>query len=65
MQGALKRTSGRSRPWSAPLRATSSVLCVSTRHAILKLHKMQGLSDVRFVVIALLVERFARITVTG
>jgi hypothetical protein len=26
MQGAPKKTSGRSRPWNAPLRATSSVV---------------------------------------
>ena len=58
MQGAPKRTSGRSHPWSAPLRATSSVLDISTRLAILKLLKMQGRSFLRFVGIALRLERF-------
>jgi hypothetical protein len=53
MQGAPKRTSGRSHPWSAPLRATSSVLCISTWFAILKLLKTQGRSFLRFVGIAL------------
>jgi hypothetical protein len=58
MQGAPKRTSGRSHPWSAPLRATSSVSYISTWLAILKLHKMQGRRFVRFVGIALRLERF-------
>ena len=58
MQGAPKRTSGRSHPWSAPLRATSSVLYISTWLATLKLLKMQGCSFVRFVGIALRLERF-------
>src|SRR6202021_917438 len=58
MQGAPKRTSGRSHPWSAPLRATSSVLCVSTWRAVPKLLKMQDRRFVRFVGIALPPERF-------
>src|ERR1700693_6574215 len=58
MQGAPKRTSGRSHPWSAPLRATSSVLCISTWRAVPNLLKMQDRRFVRFVGIALPLERF-------
>ena len=65
MQGAPKRTSGRSHPWSAPLRATSSVSYISTWCAILKLHKMHGCRIVRFVGIALRLERFTSAGNTG
>jgi len=42
MQGAPKRTSGRSHPWSAPLRATSSVLYMCNPRAIRNMLKRQA-----------------------
>ena len=58
MQGAPKKTSGRSPSWNAPLRATSSTLSVSTWCAVSKLHKTQMRHTKEFVVIALMRERF-------
>jgi hypothetical protein len=58
MQGAPKKTSGRSHPWNAPLRATSSGICISTRRAVRKLLKTQAWDFGGVVGIALRRERF-------
>jgi hypothetical protein len=58
MQGAPKKTSGRSPSWSAPLRATSSGTRISTWRAVCNLLKIQARPASYFVGIALSRERF-------
>ena len=58
MQGAPKKTSGRSPSWSAPLRATSSGSRISTWRALCNLLKIQARPATSFVGIALSRERF-------
>jgi hypothetical protein len=58
MQGAPKKTSGRSYPWNATLRATSSGIGISTWRAVPKPLKIQAGLQMRFVGFALGRERF-------
>jgi|HubBroStandDraft_6_1064221.scaffolds.fasta_scaffold40720_3 hypothetical protein len=58
MQGAPKKTSGRSPSWSAPLRATSSGTRISIWRAVCNLIKIQARPAPSFVGIALSRERF-------
>jgi hypothetical protein len=57
-KGTPKKTSGRSPSWSAPLRATSSVLLKAPGVPFRNPNKIQGPTGARIVGIALGRERF-------